>query len=131
MSALDKTVLIPTTTVTLRQVDEAVARGIVSRVRPSAGWAEDFPASGDLAAMRLWSFSSEPNVPWFGSYLTVVDDAASGTIGFKGAPTANQVEIGYGVVPWRQGRAVATEALSQLLILIAGLSLVVRAETHA
>src|ERR1700722_7205940 len=115
-------------TVSLRQVDEVVARTIVDGDRATSGWADDFPARGDIAAMHRARFSPEPHEPWFGSYLIVVDDVVSGTIGFKGGPVANQVEIGYGVVPSRQGRGVATSAIAQLLALIAGLSLDVRAE---
>jgi ribosomal-protein-alanine N-acetyltransferase len=122
---------VSTPTVSLRQVDEAVARAIVEGVRASSGWADDFPARGDIAAMHMSRFSPEADGPWFGSYLILVDNVVSGTIGFKGGPVANQVEIGYGVVPSRQGRGAATSAISQLLALIAGLSLEVRAETDS
>lgn len=121
---------VSTPTVLLRQVDENVALDIVDGVRADSGWADDFPARGDMAAMRMSRFSSEPNEQWFGSYLILVDNVVSGTIGFKGGPVANQVEIGYGVVPSRQGRGVATSAIAQLLALIAGQSLEVRAETE-
>jgi [ribosomal protein S5]-alanine N-acetyltransferase len=117
--------------VSLRQVNEDVARSIVDRVRADSGWAEDFPARGDIAAMHMAQFSPESQGPWFGSYLILVDNVVSGTIGFKGGPVDNQVEIGYGVVPSRQGRGVATLAISQLLARIAGLSLDVKAETDS
>jgi ribosomal-protein-alanine N-acetyltransferase len=122
---------VPTPVVSLVQVDESVARSIIDGVRAHSGWAEDFPARGDIAAMHMSKFSFDPSGPWFGSYLIVVDDIVSGTIGFKGGPIANQVEIGYGVVPSRQGRGVATLAISQLLARIAGLSLDVHAETES
>jgi RimJ/RimL family protein N-acetyltransferase len=122
---------VSTPTVSLRQVDEAVARSIVDGVRPSSGWADDFPARGDIAAMHMAQFLPEMSGPWFGSYLILVDNVVAGTIGFKGGPVENQVEIGYGVVPSRQGRGVATLAISQLLARIAGLSLEVRAETDS
>jgi ribosomal-protein-alanine N-acetyltransferase len=122
---------VSTPTVSLRQVDEGVARTIIDGDRASSGWAEDFPARGDIAAMHMSRFSPETNEPWFGSYLILVDDVVSGTIGFKGGPVANRVEIGYGVVPSRQGRGAATSAISQLLALIGGLNLEVRAETEA
>jgi [ribosomal protein S5]-alanine N-acetyltransferase len=118
-------------TVSLRQVDEAVARTILDGGRASTGWADDFPARGDIAAMHMSKFSPDPNEPWFGSYLILVDNIVSGTIGFKGGPVANEVEIGYGVVPSRQGRGVATSAISQLLARIVGLNLEVRAETDS
>jgi ribosomal-protein-alanine N-acetyltransferase len=126
---LGQTGSVSTPTVSLRQVDEAVARTIIEGGRASSGWAEDFPARGDIAAMHMSKFSPDPGEPWFGSYLILVDNVVSGTIGFKGGPVANEVEIGYGVVPSRQGRGVATSAISQLLARIAGLSLEVRAET--
>lgn len=128
---LGQTGSVSTPTVSLRQVDEAVARTILEGGRASSGWADDFPARGDIAAMHMSKFSPDPNEPWFGSYLILVDNVVSGTIGFKGGPVANQVEIGYGVVPSRQGRGVATSAISQLLARIAGLSLEVRAETDS
>lgn len=112
-------------------MDELVVRTVLEGVRASSGWADDFPARGDIAAMHMSKFSPESHDRWFGSYLILVDDVVSGTIGFKGAPVANQVEIGYGVVPSRQGRGVATSAISQLLALITGLSLEVRAETDS
>jgi RimJ/RimL family protein N-acetyltransferase len=116
-------------TVSLHQVEVTESRNITEGVRPNAGWADDFPAKGDLAAMRMYQMPREGNEPWSAQWLIVVDDVVSGTIGFKGAPVANKVEIGYGVVPSRQGHGVATAALTQLLTLIAGRSLDVLAET--
>lgn len=124
-------VTMPTPDISLRQVEENESRNITDGVRPSTGWAVDFPARGDLAAMRMARVPLEPNEPWSTQWLIVVDDVVSGTIGFKGAPRANEVEIGYGVVPSRQHLGVATSALSQLLALLAGRSLDVRAETAA
>jgi RimJ/RimL family protein N-acetyltransferase len=118
-----------TPVVVLRQVEEGESHNITNGVRPSTGWAEDFPARGDLAAMRMARFPRESDEPWSAQWLIVVDDEVSGTIGFKSAPRDNEVEIGYGVVPSRQRRGVATTALSQLLALIAGRSLDVCAET--
>jgi RimJ/RimL family protein N-acetyltransferase len=115
--------------VSLRQVEEIESRNITEGVRPSSGWADDFPARGDVAAMRMGRLPLEPDEPWSAQWLIVVDDIVSGTIGFKGAPRTNEVEIGYGVVPSRQRRGVATAALAQLLALIGGRSLDVCAET--
>jgi RimJ/RimL family protein N-acetyltransferase len=128
---LGQTGSVSTPTVSLRQVEKDEALAIIEGVRATSGWADDFPARGDIAAMHMSKFSAEPNEPWFGSYLILVDNVVSGTIGFKGGPVANHVEIGYGVVPSRQGRGVATSAISQLLARIAGLSLEVRAETDS
>jgi RimJ/RimL family protein N-acetyltransferase len=113
--------------VTLRQVDRDVARDVVDGVRPSIGWAEDFPAEGDRAGMSYAGF--EANELWSSPYLILVDNVVSGSIGFKGAPVDNRVEVGYGVVASQRGHGVASSALLQLLALIEGRSLDVRAET--
>ena len=122
-------VSMPTPNVSLRRVEVIESRNIIEGVRPSSGWADDFPSKGDLAAMLMYQVPLEPNEPWSAQWLIIVDDIVSGTIGFKGAPVASKVEIGYGVVPSRQRRGVATTALTQLLALIAGRSLDVLAET--
>jgi RimJ/RimL family protein N-acetyltransferase len=115
--------------VSLRQVDRDVAWDITNGMRPSAGWAEDFPAEGDRAGMAYAGF--EANELWSSPHLILVDEVVSGSIGFKGVPIDNRVEIGYGVVPSQRGRGVATAALKQLLTLIEDRSLDVRAETAA
>lgn len=40
-----------------------------------------------------------------------------GGVGFHGPPKGGEVEIGYGIVPSRQGRGYATEAVSTLVSL--------------
>jgi len=57
------------------------------------------------------------SVATFGHYHLVERDSGLvvGGIGFLGVPHAGVVEMGYGVVPSRQGRGYATEALDGLL----------------
>lgn len=106
------------------------ASNITADNRPPAGWADDFPAEGDKVAARLCSLAEATHgEPWRASWLILVGELVSGTIGFKGPPVENRLEVGYGVVPSQQGRGVATEALSQLLALIQGRGFSVRAET--
>jgi RimJ/RimL family protein N-acetyltransferase len=52
-----------------------------------------------------------------------------GMLGFKGAPVAHRVDVGYGISPSARGRGVATAALSLLLGQIQNRKLTVRAET--
>ncbi len=120
----------PEPSVLLRQADAEIVRAVADGLRPSAGWAEDFPTEGDLAGLQLSRFDPNSSEPWSASYLILVDGVISGTIGFKGAPSERrEVELGYGVVRSQQGRGVASVALANLLRLIAGRSLEVVAET--
>ena len=63
--------------------------------------------------------SHVPRLP--GYYRWIWDGAFCGTVGFRWAPgTADLPEhvfghIGYGVVPWKQGRGYATRALALIL----------------
>ena len=54
------------------------------------------------------------------------DDRIVGSCGFKGAPVAGQVEIGYGVSPHARQQGHATRAVADLITIAAG-SLQVRA----
>ena len=67
--------------------------------------------------------------PWSVQWLIIADGVVAGTIGFKGAPVANELEVGYGVVPTFRRRGVASEALRQLLDSVSGRGLAVKAET--
>jgi RimJ/RimL family protein N-acetyltransferase len=117
-------------TITLRQADQALVHAVADGRRPENGWAEDFPTEGDLAGLQMSRFDPNEHEPWSSSYLILVDDVISGTIGFKGAPNEHgEAEIGYGVVRSRQGRGVASAALSLLLDLLEGRSLEIVAET--
>lgn len=57
--------------------------------------------------------------PWSTSFLIVQDDDARfvGACGFKTAPCAGRVEVGYGVSPASQGKGAATAALRLLSLL--------------
>jgi RimJ/RimL family protein N-acetyltransferase len=81
------------------------------------GWAADYPAEGDLliagllhgAGPAAWA---EDDGRW--GHQQVVERATGlvvGGIGFHGPPDGGAVEIGYGIVPSRQGRGYATEAV--------------------
>jgi RimJ/RimL family protein N-acetyltransferase len=73
-----------------------------------AGFPEALPHALDAA--RLHDAD-----PW-GSHLFFDDDGALvGFGGFKGAPVAGEVEIGYAVAPDRQGRGLATTATRTLI----------------
>jgi RimJ/RimL family protein N-acetyltransferase len=118
--------------VTLRALtfDEALA--VLEGRRPSAGWAPDYPADGDVACARFATFSSESeHEPWYAPWQIVEGDLVIGTIGFKGAPIAGELEVGYSIVPSAGGRGIATEALRQLLCLVHGRHLAVVGETAA
>ncbi|NUT96889.1 MAG: GNAT family N-acetyltransferase [Saccharothrix sp.] len=78
-------------------------------------WAQDFPADGDrviaglVAEQPLWRGE-------FGHRLLVerATGLVVGSIGLFWPPSDGRLEIGYGVVPSRQGRGYATEATRAL-----------------
>jgi RimJ/RimL family protein N-acetyltransferase len=109
----------PRDDITLRQLTLQESMDISAGVRPSVGWADDFPQRGDVAATRYTlSTSDTESLPWSASWLIIVNGLVAGTIGFKGAPQHGELEVGYGVVPSLQGRGVATQALGRLLELV-------------
>ena len=57
--------------------------------------------------------------PWSTSFLIVREEDARfvGACGFKTAPSAGRVEVGYGVSPVSRGRGAATDALKMLSVL--------------
>jgi RimJ/RimL family protein N-acetyltransferase len=57
--------------------------------------------------------------PWSTTFLVVRDEDAQivGACGFKTAPSAARVEVGYGVSPVSRGRGAATKALKMLSVL--------------
>jgi RimJ/RimL family protein N-acetyltransferase len=122
----------PLAAVVLRQITSKDSMDIAAGVRPSTGWARDFPQPGDVAATRYTSPRlEEESHPWSASWLIIADDVVVGTIGFKGEPVANELEVGYGVAPSARRRGVASEALRQLLDSVAGHGYLIKAETAA
>jgi [ribosomal protein S5]-alanine N-acetyltransferase len=98
---------------------EAIAKG--GRL---PGWADDFPTAGDGVIAGMLHLSGlpeagpQPPSPW-GHYH--VAERASGLVvggaGFIGPPEGGVTEIGYGIVPSRQGNGYATEAVRTLLLI--------------
>jgi ribosomal-protein-alanine N-acetyltransferase len=86
-------------------------------------WAADYPSEGDVIIAGLLQDAGAAGVAdsadqaW--GHRQVVERASGlvvGGIGFFGPPRdSGQVEVGYGIVPSRQGRGYATEALQAML----------------
>jgi GNAT superfamily N-acetyltransferase len=92
-------------------------------------WAPDYPGDGDAVIARLLAEvgrglgsarpgdGAEPGDGAWG-HRQVVERASGlvvGGTGFFGPPRDAEVEIGYGIVPSRQGRGYATEALRAMI----------------
>jgi GNAT superfamily N-acetyltransferase len=91
-------------------------------------WAPDYPGDGDVVIARLLRdvgpdlapagpAGAEPGDQAWG-HRQVVERASGlvvGGTGFFGPPRDGEVEIGYGIVPSRQGRGYATEALRAMI----------------
>jgi [ribosomal protein S5]-alanine N-acetyltransferase len=83
-------------------------------------WAVDFPAEGDQVIARLLARTGLPpddDARRFGHRLVVERDTSAvvGGVGFFGPPQDGEVEIGYGIVPSRQRRGYATEAVQAMV----------------
>ena len=85
-------------------------------------WAADYPSEGDVIIARLLAdvgpaVAGSADQAW--GHRQVVEQASGlvvGGIGFFGPPReSGEVEVGYGIVPSRQGRGYATEALQAML----------------
>jgi predicted acetyltransferase len=106
----------------LRPVPWAAVEAIVTGDR-LPDWAEDFPDTGDRVIARMLYQAGRPEAkpqhpgPW-GHYQVVerASGAVVGGIGFRGPPEDGVTEIGYGIVPSRQGHGYATEAVNALLL---------------
>ena len=110
---------ITTARLALRPVtaDEATAV-LAGQRRPD--WAEDFPADGDRVIAGLLARTGLPAddvARRFGHRLVVERDTGLvvGGAGFFGPPQDGEVEIGYGIVPSRQRRGYATEAVQAMV----------------
>jgi ribosomal-protein-alanine N-acetyltransferase len=102
------------TPVTLRPVPAEAVQAITAG-RRLADWAQDFPDTGDRVIARLLSERGEAD-GW--PHCQVLERATGdvvGGAGFKGAPSDGEVEIGYNIVPSRQGHGYATAAVGLLL----------------
>jgi [ribosomal protein S5]-alanine N-acetyltransferase len=107
----------------LRPVPRAAVEAIATGDR-LPGWAEDFPTPADRGIARILHQAGRPEAeprrpgPW-GHYQVVERASAAvvGGIGFRGPPQDGVAEIGYGIVPSRQGRGYATEAVRAVLLL--------------
>lgn len=104
----------------LHAVDEVEALRIRDRTpQHDDAWAADYPFGGDLAAigslLRATAQSGEQRP--FGYYQIRLhpDGLVVGGVGFKGRPTGDVVEIGYGLVPSARGHGYAAEAVRQLM----------------
>jgi [ribosomal protein S5]-alanine N-acetyltransferase len=85
-------------------------------------WAADYPSEGDVIIAGLLqdvgpAVADPADQAW--GHRQVVERASGlvvGGIGFFGPPReSGEVEVGYGIVPSRQGRGYATEALQTML----------------
>ena len=80
-------------------------------------WAADYPAEGDVIIADLLDVAGpaawdDDDGRW--GHQQVIERATGlvvGGIGFHGPPGGGEVEIGYGIVPSRQRRGYATEAV--------------------
>ena len=94
----------------------------ISGGRRLGDWADDYPSEGDVIIAGLLQEVGEAvadpaDQAW--GHRQVVERASGlvvGGIGFFGPPReGGEVEVGYGIVPSRQGRGYATEALQAML----------------
>lgn len=90
--------------------------------RRLAGWADDFPAAGDvfiaggLHRGEIGQAQRTGGEALWGHHQVVETSSGLivGGVGFHGLPKDGEVEIGYGIVPTRQARGYATEVVSTL-----------------
>lgn len=100
----------------LRPVTLALVRALVGGRRLD-DWAADYPTEGDLVLAGLLDRAGP--AAWSGAdaawgHRQVVERPSGlvvGGIGFAGPPEHGEVEVGYGIVPSRQRRGYATEAV--------------------
>ena len=117
----------------LRPVPWDAVRAITAGSR-LGDWADDYPSDGDVVIAGLLQgadqalgleagqvgagqVGADPGDEAWG-HRQVVERASGlvvGGIGFFGPPHGGEVEIGYGIVPSRQGSGYATEALRAMI----------------
>ena len=93
---------------------EGLASGTVVRGRACVAGAlpPEFVIAAALTNLRA---GKEPLWHSFFVFVDDADGAVVGSGGFKSAPIAGEVEIGYGVAPARQRRGLATAAVKELI----------------
>jgi RimJ/RimL family protein N-acetyltransferase len=110
---------IVTARLALRPISAEEVSAVMSGQRRS-GWAADFPADGDQAIAALLARTGLPaddHARRFGHRLVVERGTSTviGGVGLFGPPQDGEVEIGYGIVPSRQRRGYATEAVQAMV----------------
>jgi len=110
---------IVTARLALRPITAEDVQAVLSGQRRS-DWAGDFPAEGDRVIARVLTRTGMPaddDARRFGHRLVVERDTSTvvGGVGFFGPPQDGEVEIGYGIVPSRQRRGYATEAVRAMV----------------
>jgi [ribosomal protein S5]-alanine N-acetyltransferase len=110
---------IVTARLSLRPITAEDVSAVVADRRRS-DWAADYPAEGDQVIARLLTRTGLPandQARRFGHRVVVERDTGTvvGGIGFHGPPQGGEVEIGYGIVPSRQRRGYATEAVRAMV----------------
>ena len=103
----------------LRPVTAEEVSAVLNGQRRS-DWAADFPAEGDQVIAGLLARAGLPaddDARRFGHRLVVERHTSTvvGGAGFFGPPQNGEVEIGYGIVPSRQRRGYATEAVQAMV----------------
>ena len=103
----------------LRPVTSGEVTAVLGGLR-RRDWADDFPADGDRVIAGLLARTGLPDddvARRFGHRLVVERDTGLvvGGAGFFGPPRDGEVEIGYGIVPSRQRRGYATEAVQAMV----------------
>ena len=104
----------------LRPVCWDAVQAIVNGERRS-DWAEDYPDEGDVVVAGLLrdaghhQWNADDNLWAHHELVERSSGLVVGGIGFFGPPDDGVAEIGYGIVPSRQGHGYATEAVMALV----------------
>lgn len=98
----------------LRPWSELDVKAVVEEARQPS-WAADFPSEGDAVIAGVIA----KNPDWLSpsGHRLIIERSTSevvGSLGLFWPPSGGRVEIGYGVVPSRQGRGYASEATAAL-----------------
>jgi [ribosomal protein S5]-alanine N-acetyltransferase len=112
-------IAIVTARLALRPITAEEVSAVLSDQRRS-DWATDFPADGDQVIAGLLARAGLPaddHARRFGHRMVIERETGTvvGGIGFFGPPQDGEVEIGYGIVPSRQRRGYATEAVQAMV----------------